>query len=387
MPGMRARGTHKLGYVPALDGLRAIAVSSVILAHAGAVPSAIGVDVFFVLSGFLITHLLIEEWSATGRISVRDFYIRRILRLWPALWVMVLLTWAVLYLSGIHGSVKHWTLLGAAVSALFYLANWVRALGGHAGIYGHTWSLGVEEQFYIVWALLLPVWLRRFGMSGARWLTLALIASSVTWGVFLLNHGASMERLYNGFGTNIDGCLLGCAVALFITDARYRSMIQAKMEKFRYVGWAALFGLMAIMITRFPERPLAFILVSPVISVFSALVVIDIVVCHKSLRHLLEFPPLVRLGVISYGVYLWHYPLITGIWLVPKYLPETVPIRLLVGFVGGVGMAELSYRVVEKPFLKLKTRFSRLDAVRVSQPTPSPTDVLPPAVRSTEAAP
>jgi len=149
-----------LGHVPALDGLRAVAVISVMGYHLG-VPGMdgglVGVDMFFVLSGFLITNLLVKEYQKTDGINLRNFYIRRLLRLYPAL-LLMLITWDVISTlfigNGLH-------VIGASLITLVYMTNWARAFGLYdMVILAHTWSLSIEEQFYIFWPLLLVLMLR-----------------------------------------------------------------------------------------------------------------------------------------------------------------------------------------------------------------------------------
>ena len=156
-------GSPLLSHIAALDGLRGLAILSVMFFHAtlsranAPRPSGgfLGVDVFFVLSGFLITALLLKEWDQKGSIALGSFYARRALRLLPALFVLmavILLVPGVFYLSQ-----RPWW---DAMVAAAYATNWVRAFGGDIGFFGHTWSLTIEEQFYVIWPLLLVGLLR-----------------------------------------------------------------------------------------------------------------------------------------------------------------------------------------------------------------------------------
>jgi len=164
--GVIAEPSPRFSYQPSLDGLRAIAIVLVMLLHAQAMASGAwpyflggytGVDIFFVLSGFLITSLLVQEWRDTGRISLRKFYIRRALRLLPALCVLLLVLGVGVKLFGLYLHVTLATLL----AALFYVANWALAFDTlDMGALHHTWSLSVEEQFYILWPLMLIGMLR-----------------------------------------------------------------------------------------------------------------------------------------------------------------------------------------------------------------------------------
>ena len=159
-------------------------------------------DIFFVLSGYLITTLLANELSATGKIDYRNFYIRRILRLWPAFAVFLLVV--VLKISMSEGP-KAGSFEAVAVSAV-YLMNWSRAfIWWEQYKLGHTWSLAMEEQFYLLWPVLLAfIFARR-----AICCILGLIIVMITWRCFLALNGADPERTYNGFDTHGDALLIG----------------------------------------------------------------------------------------------------------------------------------------------------------------------------------
>jgi peptidoglycan/LPS O-acetylase OafA/YrhL len=165
-------------FIPSLDGLRAMAVALVMLFHAG-VPflrsGGVGVDVFFTLSGFLITTLLLREFRTYGGISLKNFYMRRFLRLMPALWLTVAFVLAACFLLGVHAA---WPLRDAAI-ALTYTTNWARVYGMvspvtlHSGWIvdsplAHTWSLAVEEQYYLLWAPIIVFICRRFSPARTR---------------------------------------------------------------------------------------------------------------------------------------------------------------------------------------------------------------------------
>ncbi|HEX9393047.1 MAG TPA: acyltransferase, partial [Gemmatimonadales bacterium] len=196
--------------LPALDGLRAVAVFTVMIYHFGinAVPGDLGVSAFFVLSGFLITWLLLKEHGATGDVSLRQFYTRRVLRIFPAYYAFIVLTYAADHLRG-----QAWP-PGLAPSALFYLVNYFNALHGHPTTsIAHAWSLGIEEQFYLLWPLLLLVLLRGGVARVARALVI-LIVVVVAWRcVLLLGLHVDRAYLYNAFDTRFDNLAVGCLLA------------------------------------------------------------------------------------------------------------------------------------------------------------------------------
>jgi len=212
---------YPLGYKPALDGLRALAVLPVLLFHGG-VPGFqwgyIGVDVFFVISGYLITDTLLKEQAETGCISLLGFYRRRALRLLPALALVCL---AVLLFMGLVANSWNQAWREIAIVA-FYAGNWTRALGtGLPQYLGHTWSLAIEEQFYIRWpALLLAILALNPTIISSLRLILALVIAVTCWRIFLALYGASADRLYNGTDTRADALLIGAALAFFPFDTK-----------------------------------------------------------------------------------------------------------------------------------------------------------------------
>jgi peptidoglycan/LPS O-acetylase OafA/YrhL len=208
-----------LKYEPALDGLRAFAVTGVVLAHAlpGSryIPGGgIGVDVFFVLSGFLITRILAREISVTGSIDFKLFYMRRLLRLTPPLAFLLLTELAFEFLTSSDFATHE----KAALMSASYLMNWNRAFNWWPqGNLGHTWSLAIEEQFYLIWpALLIFIYPRR----PIRWLSV-IIVMVLAWRTYLIHQGASIDRIYNGFDTHSDSLFIGCAVGLFLPSATF----------------------------------------------------------------------------------------------------------------------------------------------------------------------
>ena len=214
-------------HIPGLDGLRAVAVAAVLLFHAGFhwMPGGfLGVDVFFVLSGFLITSLLLREFERSGRISLRSFWARRVRRLFPALLVLLA---AVSVYAGLAGADGRRPLSLDGLAALGYFANW-RFVFSHQGYFArtgppsllqHTWSLSIEEQFYVVWPLVLALLLRRRRPRRAV-LAVALtgaVASAVA--MALLAPGGDHSRAYYGSDTHAQGLLIGAALAVVLARA------------------------------------------------------------------------------------------------------------------------------------------------------------------------
>ena len=358
-----------LGYIPALDGLRAFAVGAVMLFHAG-LPLVsggfIGVDIFFVLSGFLITSILLREYEKHGRISLKNFYMRRILRLLPALVLMLLVFVA---FSAVYGDVETlWTHTIDALIVLFYSANWARAFNIHPPDFlGHAWSLSIEEQFYLLWPLTLMAILS-FGRTRRDMLLIILGLALFAWGLrsYMLSQGVAIDRLYNGLDTRADALLLGCVVGVLLSTPSFIQKIEHPLALacIKHVAPVAGASLMWIGMTIHWQSPHLYYWVQCLIELLTALIIIDVVASPQSLvRGLLERKWLVWMGSISYGLYLWHYPIFRLMFILEYSSGEV----LLLGSLLTFGVASLSYYLLEQPILRKKKNF---------QPAPVP-KILP----------
>lgn len=352
----------RLGYVPALDGLRGLAVAVVIAQHAG-LPlvrgaGSVGVGLFFALSGFLITTLLLEERAAAGRIDLGAFYLRRAARLLPAL-LLVLAVFAVV------GSLLHAGRLWSSVlySGL-YLGNWGHIVWhGVAPTLGHTWSLAVEEHFYLVWPVVFLVAYRWGGPAMVLRAAAGLAALALVLRVALEAAGASAIRIQYGSDTRADSILIGCAAAVLVAQGRWRVPRAAPA-----LAWAVVACFLVV-----PVKGLANLTVGlTVFTVAATVVVVDTTHADSPFARLLATRPLVALGKISYGVYLWHVPvLVLGRHHLHLPVPGPVKNALLVAL--AIGLAAVSYTYVERPILRWKAR-------RTSRPVlalPASTDAGP----------
>ena len=318
---------------PELDGLRGAAILVVLGAHTG-VPGfasgggGAGVTLFFVLSGYLITSLLLAEKASSGRIDLRAFYVRRALRLFPAL-AAVLIVVATLLIAGLvpreatYGTDYRIVFIGV----IGYVANWVAVAGPSIGMLGHTWSLAVEEQFYNLWPGLLLAGLR-LGRSRLVLIVLLLVFLDTPYRLLLDVNGGFMH-VFVGTDTRGDALLLGCVLALL--ETRWHPL----------VGLIGLIGV-GVLAAVWPGDPGlgAQIVFIPAAAIVSTLAVAG---CPT----LLAWRPLAFIGKISYGLYLWHGLVI---WW---HLPWPVAASL------SVAIACVSYFVLEKRFLRLKDRFGR----------------------------
>jgi peptidoglycan/LPS O-acetylase OafA/YrhL len=240
---------RRLGYQPALDGLRGVAVLAVVADHGLAINSGfIGVNVFFVLSGFLITTLLLEEWVEHHRIDLRRFYRRRVWRLYPALAVTVAAYLAItLGLATAHAGQS--SLASAATGAMVsasYVANVYASAHELPEGLRHLWSLATEEQFYVIWPMLLLVALRRQISTSALMRSLAaLTALILLYRAVLTIHGASMPRLRQAPDTTADGLLLGCLIAFALHNGLLPRLARSSAVR-RCAGGCALATLLVI---------------------------------------------------------------------------------------------------------------------------------------------
>jgi len=345
----------RLGYQPALDGLRAVSVLAVMLHHSGLLVGGwLGVDVFFALSGFLITTLLIEEHRRTGVIGLKRFYVRRALRLLPGLLALVIVFGTITIAT--PASVDLAAILLRLAAVLFYVANWAIMAGFGLYPFAHTWSLAIEEQFYALWPLALLVLLRYVrtrvvivSIVGAG------IAASIIWRGVLL-HGGSLPGPYQGVDARADSLLIGCAVAMLVSWRMVPDSHAALITR-RWAGLAAAMGLCLLFATaRFPS---AFRdhFASTLTALAGGLLIGDVLVPGSRLARFLEVRPLVGIGRISYGLYLWHFPILLGFGvLIGKrhgFHPVWLGLAWLVTFV----VCIVSFRVIEQPALRFKSRF------------------------------
>ncbi|MBK5305565.1 MAG: acyltransferase [Frankiaceae bacterium] len=316
----------------------------------------LGVQVFFVLSGFLITSLLLGERERAGRLDLKAFYLRRVLRLAPALVVVlaVVLLVGELRLGRIGrdfsaGAVRTQVLLAAT-----YFSDVAAAAGYDMGPLLHTWTLSIEEHFYLLWPPLL-VLLSRRRPQVIVWFVLAGALLSWLLRSILVLHGASLVRTTYGPDVRADGLLLGCALAAWLVqhDGRCPPRL-ARLAP----GWVGLAVLAVLVVFPPPNRGGA-LFGYALGAVASALLIVGVLPgASPRLATWVSFRPLVHVGVVSYGLYLWNFVLVRMIAAddVPAVLgPAVGPARLLLCFAA----AELSYRLVEAPFLRLKQRAAR----------------------------
>lgn len=355
-------GGTRLGYIPAFDGIRAISVVAVLLFHAD-VPwfggGFLGVDSFFVLSGFLITSILLGEVGATGRIRLARFYAGRARRLLPALFAVLIFS-ALLALLFAHDAAAQ--LRADVVAALGYVTNWWNIFNdlsyfeatGRPPLLQHLWSLAVEEQFYLIWPAALLFAYRRRGRLGVRRVAMigvgasTLLMMSLSM-IFDMPGAHDASRLYFGSDTHAMGILLGAAVATLWRPSRLPRRVPVAAEALLTgVGAGALAGLIVAFHAASEDSALLYRGGFLVFSACAAVLVV--IVSHPAVRasRVLACEPLRYLGTRSYGLYLWHWPVFMvlrpGIDMDWTGLPA-LALRLSIT----AGLAELSFRFLELP--------------------------------------
>ncbi len=346
------RSGYPLGYYPALDGMRGILTLGVLAAHTRylLLPGAIVfMDVFFVMSGYLITSILLTDYRKRGRIDFKKFYARRFMRLYPALGAMCL---ALLVVAWFFSSEFRLRVIDVAV-AFFYLSNYWRAFDLPGLWYTtHTWSLAVEEQFYLLWPITFAVLMRWLGAT--RKCVALLLAAAIGfagWRIWLATNGATVQRLYNGFDTRADSLLVGCALAVglqLVDLAKYPRLCRVlawsllPLAAFElwcgltitdsmrwYYYWMPLFG-----------------------TIPGAIALLALLQPQRTFMHAFyEWPVLVFCGRICYGLYLWHYPVFSLLRGEMKMRYYQV---FLLGWPIAFGLAIASYYLLERYFMRAR---------------------------------
>jgi peptidoglycan/LPS O-acetylase OafA/YrhL len=339
-------------YVPSLDGVRGVAVLLVIVYHCWtpALPGGlVGVDLFFVLSGFLITTLLLRERAETGRVWLPGFYARRALRLLPALAVVLLV--CTLYARLNPGWRDAAPTLQGVRGTLTYTSNWMFASQVRLGMLTHSWSLSVEEQFYVVWPLVL-IGLIAWGRERAALLACLVGAGAVVAERSLMVlHGVPWQRMYGGFDTRADALLIGCALALAAELGLLRRVPKLLMSAVALAGAICIGWMAARLDGPGALAPWRYLLVA----VCAAGVVAALAVRPSRGPHrLLELWPLVATGRVSYGLYLWHVPILAVVGR--TWTELTRPAALLITLTLSLAVAALSDRLIERPCNALRGR-------------------------------
>jgi peptidoglycan/LPS O-acetylase OafA/YrhL len=319
--------------IPGLDGIRGIAALTVVAFHAISTraPGGFAVLMFFILSGLLITWLLLTERHKTGGVDLRAFYLRRALRLLPPLFV--LLVW--------EGVVRFPPSTGGRIlAAALYYANYYGTIYGPEWALSHTWSLAIEEHFYLIW----PAIFRR--STDRDRLLKGLMAAAVLSALYRLDFGYAFSAEYVGLATesNAAGILAGCALAIWVWQSH------EKVPRFLFHPWLAVVSLLIVVALAQTERQI--MLLWGFVAAIPCLAVILLQAVAYEWRFL-ENPVARFLGRISYSIYLWHIVAVTA----ARYLRLTGWLPYGAAILGAVGIATLSHFAIERPALRLAARW------------------------------
>lgn len=324
------------GYRPWLDGLRAVAVAMVVLQHLlGQIPvdlDFVGVGLFFALSGYLITSLLLDERAMSGSVWLTRFYLRRAARLFPALLVVVSVCNLPFLLQDDYRPVR------GSMAALTYTSNYAMVLNGNFVVaYGPTWSLAIEEQFYILWPLFLMTISGRYGLRTALNATLGVCFAAVIWRAFLALLHAQYTLLGVGSLERADAMLYGCAAAI---------ALRLGWHPPPWIIWPGMSVVVILPLVFNHESYAVLVICNAVLAIAATAVVVGLDYTAPAwLRRLLSSRPLVLIGVLSYGIYLWHGPLMR---IVANFGYTGRGWRAVAAVVA-IAVAGLSHRYVETP--------------------------------------
>jgi peptidoglycan/LPS O-acetylase OafA/YrhL len=359
------------GHVPCLDGLRAVSICLVLIEHASAEAGLLahggllwlrdigelGVGMFFGISGFLITLLLVREWNRSNTISMKAFYTRRALRILPVYVSFLLVVYALSLFGALHFKRSDW------IGALTYTVNFHAS---PAWEIGHVWSLSIEEQFYFCWPVfLLFLTPQRAGFAAIGYLLFAPLARMVTWGYLRTDFDTypylTMLRL--------DAIAAGCVLALAANYAEFRAFFKwsnSKAQRYTLaaVGVIAASYVVALWITAFQQT-----LKPSVEAVGIAIIIWALVNAPTStIGRMLEARPVVFVGMVSYSLYLWQQLFLNPH---PTHWVPAWPIGVSLSFAAAVA----SYYIIERPFLRLKARV----VPKAMQPSATPAESARPA--------
>jgi peptidoglycan/LPS O-acetylase OafA/YrhL len=356
--------------LPALDGLRAIAVLLVIGLHLGysRIPGYLGVLGFFVLSGFLITWLLSREFETTGAISIRNFYCRRMLRIFPAFYCYL----AVYLIYAAANAIP--VARGAIASVFFYVSDFFVVFQPPANIgLEHTWSLSVEEQFYLLWP-----WIFRWQAGHPKRLARGLVCAMVLvqlWRPFLLYILKSPQRhVMRAFDAQCDALLAGCLLAVLLKTYP-ASPIWGRLARSVYSPWAPLGALAVSFYLFWRWRALGLSIGAAVAPYALAILILQLILLSaRAPWSWLNWPTLRYLGRISYPLYLYHrVTMMLGLTWAKAY---PLPIQIAAGLAITIATASLSYFLIERPFLRWKSRVASSPAPVVLARSASASGVL-----------
>lgn len=366
--GSWARSERNLpAHVVGLDGVRGVAVLLVFISHFHWILSPdpfltkvtpwhfinrtfeagfMGVDIFFVLSGFLITSLLLKDRSTNQTDLFKRFYRRRALRLLPALYALLIADFFVSRWENFPGDIQWRT----TWHAILFLNNWniVNNFGEAQNDLGHLWSLGIEEQFYLIWPL--TIWLlAKLKIPSKMMIPLILFASLVVMvhRTSLWNDGTSWIILYIRTDTRLDSLLIGAMFAYVYRHFQVPSKILNPVATLSFLGLVYIKYVL-------DKSPFIFEMGWTIIALFAGFIILSVAEGVFFIQKVFTWRPLTMIGKVSYGLYLWHMPIFL---LFGRHVTSgPKPLRILIGIVIASVVTSLSWFFIEKPFLNIKNR-------------------------------
>jgi peptidoglycan/LPS O-acetylase OafA/YrhL len=355
---------RSLGYQPAIDGLRAVALLAIVVFHAqvpGTQGAFLGVSTFFTLSGFLITTITLGDHRRSGKVPITRFYARRARRLLPASLLTIAGIVALTVTVGLAS--QQIRLRGDAIAALFYAENWRLILSGQSygaifaspSMFTHFWSLAIEEQFYLLFplALALGLWVGRNSRAVLAAGVAAVVVASTVWSAHLVAAGTGVDRAYFGTDTRVAELGVGCLLALWWDRSRWAARVTGRDGGRRLVdravqvaGAAALVALLWIWHSAARTDEILYRGGLVVHAGLTALVILAALQPGGPIRRVLGWRPLVAIGVVSYGAYLVHWPIMV---VLQQETGLDWPGRLVVDLALTLAVATASYRLLERP--------------------------------------
>lgn len=351
LPASRAGQTGD--YFPALDGLRGLMALGVIFAHVKLAwfPGAqIMMDVFFVISGFLITLILLRNVKRTGNLQLLKFFARRVRRLYPAL-LLVIVVYLVVAAILVDDLAP---ILTDAIRTLFYYSNWTKLYDHvYPTYFEHTWSLSIEEQFYLLWPALLLITLKlRLGRAKTLLLFAGLMLIAAGWRNFLVFEGVEWSRVYYGLDTRMDAFFMGGILA--IAWGEWGEKWRRSIIFLRLMQVCACLLFVLILLCK-PREIYYFVWQQSLVLLFSGATVLALILPMENwFKSCLSSRPIQRLGLMCYGIYLWHWPLL---WLLVVKFSFPPIVNLAIVMPSTLLLAYLTYRYIELPILSKRSRY------------------------------
>lgn len=345
----------RYGYIPGLDGIRCFAVMIVTIAHCGyehIIPGGMGVTIFFFISGFLITRLLLAETEAKERVNLKNFYIRRFLRLLPAYFTLIIVTALVLFANGLAPKLWEW------ITALTYTMNYYYAYLGFTGEarvapWEHLWSLAVEEHFYFFFPLLVVAF--RKSLDKLMYILVGVCVAALAWRFVTFSVlGWPYTYNYVATETRFDSIAWGCLLSIWL-HLRPNSEWQKRLTGVVPFCIGGAFILASLLIRDETFRATArYTFIG--IGLFLGVLNLYYLQLLKPIVSLLEIKPIAWIGRVSYGLYLWHMPVIAWVAVYTPLETGTASFTL-VATAASLIITAISYYAVERPVIGLRKKY------------------------------